>query len=262
MPPPTALPSADRDEAPPPSRARQRHLSKSWGDRLAEILRQDPDAFGDERIAACQALELVETVRSAAELERRVPGSVVSWPILRERDRAEVMAEAFVREYEGLMEPGQAERFVQAIQRLDVVREDLREFGLYLYGRAVRAIMLANVVPAGTEVLRIRIEGVFEARQPAAQVRRRSLARQLPVSGWARARSGLGTRTSSGQRRTRSASSTSRDDGGGSEPPGDDPPPPAQPQRRGDEQDRGTLGRPRRTGGELVHVSHLLGGAR
>jgi len=67
-------------------------------------------------------------------------------------------------------------------------------------------------------------------------------------------RSRTASRTASGgQRRT---TSTTRDDGSGS---GDDPPPPAQPQRWGDEQDRGNYtSRPRRTGGELIPVWRLL----
>lgn len=89
-------------------------------------------------------------------------------------------------------------------------------------------------------------------------------ARPRACAGLA-ARSALGRRTSSGQRRTRSASS-SRSSGGGSS--GDDgsdlpdpPPPPAEPHGRGDEQDRGEHDQLDRRGGLLpagVYVARVL----
>ena len=83
----------------------------------------------------------------------------------------------------------------------------------------------------------------------------RTRAPKMPARSWARA--GLGVRTSSGARKTKSATTSgSRDDGGG-EPDPPDPPSPAPPQRRDDEQDRGTGGRPRRTRGDLTHA-HVL----
>lgn len=72
-------------------------------------------------------------------------------------------------------------------------------------------------------------------------------------------------RRSAGTRRATSRSAGGGPSGDGPEPPG--PPPPAQPRGRGDQLDRAPLhrverdtyySRPRRTGGELVHVHHLV----
>jgi hypothetical protein len=91
-------------------------------------------------------------------------------------------------------------------------------------------------------------------------IRRGTIARSAPptMRQPERRSSRQATRRAGTRRR---ASSTTRDDGSGE--PGDDPPPPAQPQRRGDEQDRGNFtSRPRRTGGRLIHVAELMFGAR
>jgi hypothetical protein len=85
--------------------------------------------------------------------------------------------------------------------------------------------------PPASPRLRRLVKAIGTGRKPVRVMRTPAV--------WASARSSIGCRTSSGARKTRSATSTSSK-GDSSGPSGDDPPPPAQPQRRGDEQDRGT----------------------